>query len=107
MADLATQNATGGSGQITFTAAAAGGDTIQAGSGGGGWDLPVVLLLNHATTGTKTVTVAGHAPVTVQANSIAAIPVRSTYRGRRLGITYSAVTSLTVAAVEFAPGLVP
>ena len=107
MADLATQNANNGSGQITTVAATAGGDTIEAGSGAGGWDLGMFLLVNHTTTGTKTVTVAGHAPVTVQANSIALIPVRSTYRGSRLGITYSAVTSLAVAAVQVGPPLVP
>jgi hypothetical protein len=102
MADLQTQEAPAGRGQVTFTAAAAGGDTIEAGAFAGGWDLPVVLLLNHTTTGTKTVTVAGHPPVVVQANSIAVIPVRSPRRAERLAITYSAVTSLSVAAVRTA-----
>lgn len=102
MADLATQEAPAGLGQVAFTAAAGGGDTIEAGAFAGGWDMPVTLIVNHATTGTKTVTVANHPPVVVQANSIAVIPVRSPTRAKRLGITYSAVTSLTVAAVRTA-----
>jgi hypothetical protein len=75
MADLVTQEAPSGLGQITFTAAAGGGYTVEAGAHAGGCDLPTCLILHHATTGTKTVIVAGHAPVVVQANSIAIIPV--------------------------------
>jgi hypothetical protein len=62
MADLVTQEAPSGLGQITFTAAAGGGYTVEAGAHAGGWDLPTCLILSHATTGTKTVIVAGHAP---------------------------------------------
>jgi hypothetical protein len=102
MADLVTQEAGSGLGQITFVAAAAGGDTIEAGAFAGGWDLPVFLLVNNGAAVTRTVTVAGHPPVVVAATSIGIIPVRSSRRAQRLGITYSAVTTTTVAAVRTA-----
>jgi hypothetical protein len=108
MADLATQNAQDGLTGVSFTAANAGGDTVEAGSGGAGWDLAVILMVNNlAGAAARTVTVTGLPAVIVPNGQIGLIPVRSIYRGTRLAVTYSAVTSLTVAAVQLAPKLVP
>lgn len=101
MADLVTQEAPNGLGQVTFTAAAAG-DTVEAGAFAGGWDLPVCLIVNNGAAATRDVTIAGHPLVTVAATSIGIIPVRSPTRAKRLGITYSSTTSVTVGVARLA-----
>lgn len=87
------------------TAAAAGGDTAPVGPGR-------FLYINNADASSKTVTIAtpgtvnGHAiadaSVAVGAGDHAIIPLHNVYRGAtgRAAITYSAVTSVTVAAFE-------
>lgn len=100
MANLAIQDASAGA-AITFTAAAAGGDTIAQGTEQGGWHLPVVLIVKNASVAAVTVTVAGMAGVNVPATTgEAVIPVEGGPYGVLRGITYSAVTSVTVAALR-------
>lgn len=102
MADLTTQDASGGIGDVTFTAASSGGDTAEAGVNVGGWNLCGMLLVDNADTVTHDVTVEGLDPVTVAVGGLAAIPL---YGGgianQRLDVTYDAVTSVTVAVVHF------
>jgi hypothetical protein len=86
-------------------AAAAGGDTAAVGPGR-------FLYINNADASSKTVTIAtpgtvkGHAvadaSVAVAAGDHAIIPLHNVYRGStgRAAITYSAVTSVTVAVFE-------
>lgn len=102
MADLATQDASAGLGDVTFDAAAAGGDTAEAGVGAGGWRLCGVLLVENADTVTHDVTVEGLAAVTVAVGGTAAIPLNGGgISGQRLDVTYDAVTAVTVAVVHF------
>lgn len=102
MADLTTQDASAGLGDVSFGAAAAGGDTAEAGVGAGGWRLCGVLLVNNGDTVTHDVTVEGLAPVTVAVGGTAAIPLNGGgIAGQRLDVTYDAVTSVTVAVVHF------
>jgi phage tail tube protein FII len=100
MAALATQNVHAG-GAVTTAAAAAGGDTIEAGTQAGGWSSPVFLLAVVGATAT-TITVQGvaYGPYTSQT---VVIPVANIYRGRRVAITYSQVTAVTVGAISTAP----
>lgn len=86
---------------FTPVAAAAGGDQVPQGTRAGGWDLPVVLYVNNAGVGSTTVTVDGRDTV-VAAGDIALIPVYGIYHGQAKGVTYSGVTSVTVAAVNLA-----
>lgn len=99
MANLAIQDASAGA-VITFAAAAAGGDTVAQGTEQGGWHLPVVLVVKNGDIAAKTVTVAGMAAVNVPASGEAVIPVEGGPYGVLRNITYSAVTSVTVAAVR-------
>lgn len=103
MADLATQDASAGLGGVSFVAASAGGDTAEAGVGAGGWRLCGVLLVSNASaTLTRDVTVEGLAAVTVAISSTAAIPLNGGgIAGKRLAVTYTPETDLTVAAVHF------
>lgn len=101
MALLAVQDGSAGI-PPTFAAATGGGDTIAAGASSGGWRRPVVLIVKNLDAATKTVTVAGKTPVVVPATSgIGIIPIDSGNMGDVIGVTYSAVTSVTVAAVSF------
>lgn len=101
MAALTTQASIDGA--VTFQAATGGGDTIESGTSAGGWSSAVLLVANVGATAT-TITVGGVAkgPFTSQ---IAVIPVYGIYRGRRVAITYSQVTGVTVAAVSDSPAL--
>lgn len=87
------------------TAAASGGDTATVGSGR-------FLYINNGDASSKTVTVVApgtvkglavaDASVVVAAGDHAIIPLNNVYRGAtgRASITYSAVTSVTVASFE-------
>lgn len=99
MAALTTQNVSAG-GAYTLAAAAGGGDTIESGTAAGGWSSPVALIANVGATAT-TITVDGTAygPFTSQT---VIIPVAGIYRGRRVNVTYSQVTGVTVGAVSLA-----
>lgn len=99
MANLAVQDISAGA-AYTTAAATAGGDTIAQGTEQGGWHLPVVLVVENAGVGAQTVTVAGMAGVNVPASGRAAIPVEGGAYGKLRNITYSAVTSVTVAALR-------
>ncbi len=102
MALLATQDASAGLASVTMSAASGGGDTVAAGSRAAGWDLGVFLLVRNADATATTVTVDG-VPFSVPATTgTAVIPVYRTAVGTVLSITYSKVTSLTVAAVQLA-----
>ena len=109
MATLTTQPATAIGGKtITYTAASAGGDKVAPGPN-------VYLLVKNASAGSVTVTLdtTGTAfngvaipdtAVTVAAGAEAIIPVTADYRNTSDGlaaITYSAVTTVTVAALTF------
>lgn len=103
MALLALQDASAGLENVTFTAAAGGGDTIAGGTRGAGWDLSVILIVRNGDVATKTVTVNGTAYVVPATTGVAVIPVYAGTWGTVKAVTYSAVTSLTVAAVRVAP----
>lgn len=103
MAVLSVQDASAGLAP-TFVAATAGGDTVSTvGTGdGGGWTLGLFILVRNADAAAKTVTVEGMAPLSVPAAGEGVIPVRVKHFGAAATITYSAVTSVTVAAVRLA-----
>lgn len=102
MADLTTQDASAGLGDVTFAGAAAGGDTAEAGVSAGGWRLCGVLLVANGDTVTHDVTVEGLSAVTVAVGGTAAIPLDGGgIAGQRLTVDYDAVTSVTVAVVHF------
>lgn len=106
MAVLTVQDASEGLASTTFAAAAAGGDSVAAGSRAGGWDFGVALLVRNTDAAAKTVTLtdsAGNAtPYVVPATTgFGVIPIRSSH-GLAQNITYSAVTGVTVAAVRLA-----
>jgi len=86
---------------IAFVAANAGGDTVLAGTVAGNHELDgVFVLVNNAGAAARTVTIGGRA-YTVPDGEIHALPAnRGVYPGRPLAVTYSAVTSVTVAAVR-------
>lgn len=91
----------------TFAAATGGGDTIAGGSvKSGGWQqYPVLLLVKCADAATKDVTVGSLAAVTCPATtgfSIIQVPNEG-LNDPSVAVTYSAVTSLTVAAVRILP----
>ena len=109
MATLTTQPATAIGGRtITYTAASAGGDKVAPGPN-------VYLLVKNGSAAAITVTLdtTGTAfngvaipdtTVTVAAGTDAIIPITSDYRNTTDGlaaITYSAVTTVTVAALTF------
>jgi len=84
---------------IAFVAANAGGDTIVSGTENANHVLDgVFLLVNNAAVAGITVTVGGIA-YTVGAEEIQALPAnKGVYPGTVLAVTYSAVTTVTVAA---------
>lgn len=100
MALLTVQDASAGLGAATFTAAAAGGDQIPQGTRAGGWQLGHVLLVNNGSASAVTVTIPDHPQVSVSAGELGVIPVYGVYRDSPRDIAYSAVTSVTVAAVR-------
>lgn len=102
MAAIPIQDASAGLVNATF-AAAANGDTVASGSRGAGWDLGVALLVNNGDATATTVTVDGHPAISVPAAGQGVIPVYRVAFGTALGVTYSKLTSLTVAAVRLTP----
>ena len=101
MALLSLQDASAGV-AVTLTAANAGGDQIPAGSRAAAWDLGVILLARNGGASPVDVTVQGHPQVTVPAGATGVIPVYGVAFGALRDVTYSAVTSVTVAAVRLA-----
>lgn len=99
MALLTLQDASDGLGTVTFAAAATD-DQIPQGTRAGGWQLGHVLLVNNGSASAVDVTVADHPEVSVPAGEIGAIPVYGVYRDAPRDISYSAVSSVTVAAVR-------
>ena len=107
MALLTRQNASGPDGAtITFVAAAGGGDTVVGGSGvhllvnnGGGSPITVTLVTPETVEGSLAV---ADRAITVTNATIREIPVPSRYTAANgeASITYSGVTSVTVAAVQ-------
>ncbi|MGH9248026.1 MAG: hypothetical protein ACRD0W_00680 [Acidimicrobiales bacterium] len=105
MATLILQDASNGLGNVAFAAAAGGGDACPSGTYVGGWALPVALIVRNGGAGAITVTVPGlpGSPVSVPAAATAVIPVAGDYKfGSLVAITYSGVTTVTVAAVKLA-----
>lgn len=103
MAVIAIQNGTAGLQDVTTAAASGGGDTIAQGTRGGGWDLSVVLVVRNADATPTNVTVNGVVYAVPATTGLALIPVNGVYFGAPTTVTYSKVTSLTVAAVRFTP----
>lgn len=101
MAAIPIQECDLGNQNVSF-AAAANGDTVAAGVKNGGWELPVALLVKNADVATKTVTVDGVGYVIPANTGFGVIPIRAGAAGTAKPITYSALTSLTVAAVRLA-----
>lgn len=101
MALLAVQDASAGLAP-TFVAATGGGDTVSTEAAGdaGGWTLGVFVLVRNADAAAKTVTVEGMEPLSVPAAGEGVIPVPLKHFGAAATVTYSAVTSVTVAAVR-------
>lgn len=84
-----------------YVAATGGGDTVAGGVRAGGWYLPVVLLVRNGDATATNVTVAGLPAVSVPATTgVAVIPVTGSPYGAAVAVTYSKVTSLTVAAAR-------
>lgn len=103
MATIALQKVGDGLDEVTFAAATGGGDEVAAGVELGGWSLPVLLLVANGDVGSHDVTVGGLPAVTVPAGATAAIQVNGGIGyGQPISVTYSAVTSVTVAALDLA-----
>ena len=102
MAALAIQDASAGLQSVTMSAATGGGDTVAGGSAAGGWGLHVFLLVSNAGAGAITVTVRGVPYVVPITTGLAVIPINAGTFGMVVPVTYSGVTSLTVAAVRLA-----
>lgn len=103
MAELTVQDLSGGTGLPTFVAAAGGGDTVRTDSSGAGagWDLGLYLVVRNTDATTKTVTVEGLAGVVVPATTgFAIIPLARKHFGNPRSIAYSAVTGVSVAAIQ-------
>lgn len=83
---------------LTFASATGGGDTVVGGTSAGGWQLPVYLVYINGHGGPQTVTVAGQPAVPIAAGDTAIIRVNGGYGQASRAVTYSGVTSLTVAA---------
>src|SRR5262245_12523340 len=107
MALLAIQDASQvGLANITFSAATGGGDTVPNSARCGGWSQGVGLIVKNADAATKTVTATYETGVTTQivvpaTTGIGVLPILGMGAGT-VAITYSAVTSVTVAAVKVA-----
>lgn len=103
MAAIAVQDAQAGLAP-TFVAATAGGDTVSTDGAGraAGWDLGLVFVVRNGDVAAKTVTVEGATALIVPAGGEGLIPVPSKHFGAPASVTYSAVTSVTVAAVRLA-----
>lgn len=99
MATLTVQDARAGLQSITMGAAAGGGDSVPQGTKAA-WSLPVILLVRNADATSTTVTVRGVAYVVPATTGTAVIPIFGIYFGGLVPVTYSKVTSLTVAAVR-------
>lgn len=95
MATLALQDPNG----FTPVAAAGGGDEMPQGTEAGGWSLPVVLYVANGDVASHDVTINGVSHP-VGAGDTALLPVSGIYHGQMVPITYSGVTSVTVAAVD-------
>lgn len=100
MALLATQDASAGLQDVVMGAANAGGDTVTPGARAGGWGTGVFLLVRNTDAAAKTVTVRGVAYVVPLTTGIAVIPISGVYPNNPVPVTYSAVTGVTVAAVQ-------
>lgn len=97
MAVLTVEDASKGIQSLTMNAAAGGGDSVAGGVKQGGWELPVVIVVRNTDAATKTVTVQGTAYIVPATTGIALIPIRGSAKyGDSVGITYSAVTGVTV-----------
>lgn len=99
MALLTVQDARNGLQSVVMGAAAGGGDQIPQGTKAA-WSLPVFLLVRNADTTATNVTVKGVVYAVPATTGTAVIPVFGVYFGAPVGVTYSKVTSLTVAAVR-------
>lgn len=106
MAALSTQQAVAAGLSVSYSSAAAGGDTAATGPG-------LALLVSNGDASSHTVTLAtpgtvdglaiADRAVTVAAGALAVIPLADIYRNPSTGlasITYDAVTSLQVAVVR-------
>ena len=101
MAVLTVQDGSAGIQSVTMSAATGGGDSAAGGVRVGGWELPVLLLVQNASAGAITVTVDGVGYIVPITNGLAIIPLRGGVAyGTSKAITYSGVTSLTVGAVR-------
>ena len=97
----------GGLASVTFAAATAGGDTVAYGTKqAAGWEqYSVLLLVKNAAVATQDITVDSLTAVTCPANtgfSIIPIPNEG-LNDASVAVTYSAVVTLTVAAVRILP----
>jgi hypothetical protein len=102
MALLTPQDASAGVANLTRVAAAGGGDTIGPGMNAAGWSTGVFLLVQNGDATSTTVTVDGMPFVVPATTGLALIPVKGVYPDKPKAVTYSKVTSLTVAAVQLA-----
>lgn len=100
MALLTIQDASGGLQDVVMGAANGGGDTVEPGMKAGGWGTGVFLLVRNTDAATKTVTVNGVGYVVPATTGLAVIPVSGVYPKNAKPITYSAVTGVTIAAVQ-------
>ena len=84
-----------------LAAASGGGDTVQVTAHEtGGWDsAPAVFVVRNGDAASKTVTVDGTALV-VAAGAIGIVPLKTGYAGKNIAVTYSAVTSVVVGAIQ-------
>jgi len=90
-----------GGNAAAFAAATGGGDTITTGrqTVAGGWQQPVVLLVRNADATATDVTVGGVVHSAPATTGFSVIPVL-VGQGGVVAVTYSKVTSLTVAAAR-------
>lgn len=101
MATLALQSVEGGLADVVFGAANAGGDSVPAGIVNANFGLNQVLLLLVNGGGAPIDVTVGGVETAVGAGDTAAFPVnRGVYPGGLVAVTYSAVTSVTVAALK-------
>ena len=103
MAVIALQNGANGIQDVTTVAATGGGDTIAQGTRAAGYDLGVALIVRNADATPTNVTVNGVVYAVPATTGLAYIPVNGIYFGAPVAVTYSKVTSLTVAAIRTTP----